>query len=82
MIRKSASLNTAVLDEVAKHIRVGMSTAEIDKIVYDFTVEHGGIPAPLTIRAFQRAYVLLLIMKYATAFLMKISFFMKEILLT
>ena len=30
MIKKSAALNTAVLDEVAKHIRIGMSTAEID----------------------------------------------------
>ena len=55
MIRKSASLNTAVLDEVAKHIRVGMSTAEIDKIVYDFTVEHGGIPAPLDYQGFPKS---------------------------
>ena len=39
MIRKSADLNTAVLDEVAKHIRIGMSTAEIDEIVYRFTTE-------------------------------------------
>ena len=27
-IRESAALNTAVLDEVAKHIRIGMSTAK------------------------------------------------------
>ena len=46
-IKESAALNTAVLDEVAKHIRIGMSTAEIDRIVYDFTTSHGGIPAPL-----------------------------------
>ena len=46
-IRESAVLNTAVLDEVAKHIRIGMSTAEIDEIVYRFTTEDGGIPAPL-----------------------------------
>ena len=32
-IKESARLNTAVLDEVAKHIRIGMSTAEIDDIV-------------------------------------------------
>lgn len=36
MIRKSADLNTAVLDEVAKHIRIGMSTAEIDEICLPF----------------------------------------------
>ena len=49
MIKKSAALNTAVLDHVAAHIHAGMSTAEIDKLVYDFTTEHGGIPAPLNI---------------------------------
>ena len=35
-IRKSADLNTAVLDHVAAHIKAGMSTAQIDKLVYDF----------------------------------------------
>ena len=38
-IRISAALNTAVLDEVAKHIHIGMSTAEIDDIVYRYTTE-------------------------------------------
>ena len=55
MIRKSADLNTAVLDEVAKHIRIGMSTAEIDEIVYRFTMEHGGIPAPLNYQGFPKS---------------------------
>ena len=55
MIRKSAALNTAVLDEVAKHIRIGMSTAEIDEIVYRFTTEHGGIPAPLDYQGFPKS---------------------------
>ena len=46
-IKKSAELNTAVLDHVAKHIHAGMSTEDIDVLVHDFTVSHGGIPAPL-----------------------------------
>ena len=54
-IRESAVLNTAVLDEVAKHIRIGMSTAEIDEIVYRFTTEHGGIPAPLNYQGFPKS---------------------------
>ena len=54
-IKESARLNTAVLDEVAKHIRIGMSTAEIDKLVYDFTTEHGGIPAPLNYEGFPKS---------------------------
>ena len=54
-IRKSADLNTAVLDHVAKHIRAGMSTAEIDRLVYDYTTAHGGIPAPLGYEGFPKS---------------------------
>ncbi len=54
-IKKSADLNTAVLDHVAAHIRAGMSTAEIDRLVYDFTVAHGGIPAPLNYEGFPKS---------------------------
>lgn len=54
-IKKSAALNTAVLDHVAKHIHSGMSTAEIDKLVYDYTTEHGGIPAPLGYDGFPKS---------------------------
>lgn len=54
-IKKSAALNTAVLDHVAAHIHEGMSTAEIDRLVYDFTTEHGGIPAPLNYEGFPKS---------------------------
>jgi len=54
-IRKSAVLNTAVLDHVTEHIRVGMNTAEIDRLVHDFTAAHGGIPAPLNYEGFPKS---------------------------
>lgn len=54
-IKKSAALNTAVLDHVAAHIRAGMSTEEIDRLVYTFTKEHGGIPAPLNYQGFPKS---------------------------
>ena len=54
-IRESAALNTAVLDHVASHIRAGMSTAQIDRLVYDYTTEHGGIPAPLNYEGFPKS---------------------------
>lgn len=54
-IRKSAALNTAVLDHVAAHIHAGMSTEEIDHLVYDYTVSHGGIPAPLGYEGFPKS---------------------------
>ena len=55
MIKKSAALNTAVLDAVAEKICIGMSTAEIDRIVYDYTTKHGGIPAPLNYQGFPKS---------------------------
>ena len=55
MIRESAKLNTAVLDAVAKEIRIGMSTQEIDDIVYEYTTSHGGIPAPLNYEGFPKS---------------------------
>ena len=54
-IKKSAALNTAVLDHVAAHIQKGMNTAQIDKLVYDFTTGHGGIPAPLNYEGFPKS---------------------------
>ena len=55
MIRKSANLNTAILDHVAANIKAGMSTADIDKLVYDYTTQHGGIPAPLNYQGFPKS---------------------------
>ena len=54
-IRKAGVINTAVLDEVARQIHGGMSTLEIDEIVYKFTTEHGGIPAPLNYEGFPKS---------------------------
>ena len=54
-IRKASIANTLVLDEVAKHIRVGMTTQEIDDIVYRKTKELGGIPAPLNYEGFPKS---------------------------
>ena len=54
-IKASAKINTAVLDLVAKNIKAGMTTADIDKLVHDFTVEHGAIPAPLNFEGFPKS---------------------------
>ncbi|SDY27186.1 type I methionyl aminopeptidase [Lachnobacterium bovis] len=46
-IKESAKINVAVLDYIEEHIKEGMTTAEIDKWVYDITTSMGGIPADL-----------------------------------
>lgn len=54
-IRRSGVVNTGVLDLVAREIRAGMSTLEIDRLVYDYTVAHGAVPAPLNYEGFPKS---------------------------
>lgn len=54
-IRRSGEINTGVLDLVEKEIKAGMSTADIDKLVYDYTLAHGAIPAPLNYEGFPKS---------------------------
>ena len=54
-IRRSGVVNTGVLDLVASEIRAGMSTAEIDRLVYEYTMDHGAIPAPLNYEGFPKS---------------------------
>lgn len=54
-IRRSGVINTGVLDLVASEIRAGMSTLEIDRLVYDYTVAHGAVPAPLNYEGFPKS---------------------------
>ena len=54
-IKESAKVNIAVLDYVEAHIKAGVTTAEIDKWVYDETVKRGAIPAPLNYEGFPKS---------------------------
>lgn len=54
-IRRSGVVNTGVLDLVAQEIKEGMSTAAIDKMVYEYTMDHGAIPAPLNYEGFPKS---------------------------
>ncbi len=46
-IRESGKINIALLDYVEANIREGMSTEEIDRMVYEKTIKLGAVPAPL-----------------------------------
>ncbi|MDE5868202.1 MAG: type I methionyl aminopeptidase [Anaeroplasmataceae bacterium] len=54
-IRQAGIINTAVLDEVAKKIKAGMSTQDIDDIVSSKTKELGGICAPLNYEGYPKS---------------------------
>lgn len=54
-IKESAKINIAVLDYISGQIREGMSTGEIDRMVYEKTTRMGGIPATLHYQGFPKS---------------------------
>ncbi|MEW8957433.1 methionyl aminopeptidase [Clostridium sp.] len=54
-IKRSAKINNAVLDLVADNIKEGMATSEIDKLVHDYTVSQGAIPATLNFEGYPKS---------------------------
>lgn len=54
-IRESGKVNIAILDYISKKVHPGMSTGEIDKLVYSKTIELGGIPATLGYEGFPKS---------------------------
>ena len=54
-IKRSAAINIGVLDYVAEHICAGVTTAQVDQWIYDYTVEHGGVPADLNYEGYPKS---------------------------
>lgn len=54
-IKRSAEVNVGVLDYVAERIKPGVTTAQIDQWVYEYTVSHGAIPAPLDYEGYPKS---------------------------
>ena len=43
-MRRANALSAAALKYGGEHIEAGMTTWELDKLIYEFIVKHGGIP--------------------------------------
>lgn len=54
-IRKSARITKEILDLVQDKIKPGITTNEIDKLVYDYTIKNNAIPAPLNYAGFPKS---------------------------
>ena len=54
-IKDSSVINIAVLDYLEEVVKEGMTTEEINHIVYQMTVERGGIPAPLDYQGYPKS---------------------------
>lgn len=55
LMKKAGEVNTGILDMIGEKIHAGMSTEEIDQLVYDYTVSHGCIPACLGYEGFPKS---------------------------
>ncbi len=51
-MRRAGALAADILDALGPHIRPGVSTEEIDRIVYDMTIAGGAVPATLNYRGY------------------------------
>ena len=54
-IRESAKINTALLDYISENICEGITTQDVDDMVYEFTTSHGAIPVPLHYEGFPKS---------------------------
>lgn len=54
-MRASGKLAAATLKMIAEHVRIGVTTLELNDICHDFTLKHDAIPAPLNYRGFPKS---------------------------
>ncbi|HDM10764.1 MAG TPA: type I methionyl aminopeptidase [Desulfobacteraceae bacterium] len=54
-IKRAGVIALKTLDLVESSLRVGMKTEEIDRLVYDFTIKNGAVPAPLNYKGFPKS---------------------------
>ncbi|HDG96634.1 MAG: methionine aminopeptidase [Deltaproteobacteria bacterium] len=54
-IKRAGIVALKTLDLVESSLRPGMKTDEIDRLVHDFTLEQGAVPAPLNYKGFPKS---------------------------
>lgn len=54
-MRKAGRLTAEALDLITPHVRPGITTEEIDTLVFEFAVSNGAYPAPLDYRGYRKS---------------------------
>ncbi|MCM8556486.1 type I methionyl aminopeptidase [Sphingomicrobium sediminis] len=54
-MRAAGRLAASILDALAKHVAPGVTTGQLDQIVYDMTLEAGAVPATLGYRGYTKS---------------------------
>ena len=54
-MRKAGRLAAETLDFITPHVVPGVATGELDRLIHDYTLEAGAVPAPLDYRGFPKS---------------------------
>ncbi|MCQ8241183.1 type I methionyl aminopeptidase [Rhizosaccharibacter radicis] len=54
-MRAAGRLAAETLDMITPHVRAGVTTAELDRIIHDYTISRGAVPAPLNYRGYPKS---------------------------
>lgn len=52
-LRNASRFNAQLIDELRKHVKEGVTTIQLDKIAYEYTLDHGHTPACLGYMGYQ-----------------------------
>ena len=55
MMRRACRFNAQLMDHIRPHVKAGVTTGEIDRLVYEYTISHGHIPASLGYQGFPKS---------------------------
>jgi methionyl aminopeptidase len=54
-MRKACRFNAQLMNYIRPLVKIGMSTGDIDRLVHEYTIGHGHIPAPLNYHGFPKS---------------------------
>lgn len=55
MMRRAGQFNAQVLDFIRPHVKAGITTGEIDRLIHEYTLDHGHRPATLGYQGFKKS---------------------------
>jgi methionyl aminopeptidase len=54
-MRKAGRLTAEALDTLSEHVQPGVTTEALDKLAFEFAMDHGAYPAPLSYRGYRKS---------------------------
>jgi methionyl aminopeptidase len=54
-LRKAARFNAQLMDFIRPHVKAGVTTGQLDRLVHEYTLDHGHIPACLGYQGFPKS---------------------------